>query len=112
MAMIAGYLIDLASVGDLQKDYTPSFYLVVIILSINALCVTKIKVGKNFRYSTFFVINLILSMSLIMKVDYHQEPYDFGKVVLLFRRVRIVMFLFSCITFGILIGTVWQFHLW
>ena len=44
MAIIAGYLIDLASVGQLQKDYTPSFYLVVIILAINAVSVIKIKV--------------------------------------------------------------------
>jgi hypothetical protein len=44
MAIIAGYLIDLASAGQLQKDYTPSFYLVVIILAINAVSVIKIKV--------------------------------------------------------------------
>lgn len=53
MAVIAGYLIDLASVGDLEKDYTPSFYLVVIILSINALSVTKIKVGE--KISSHFI---------------------------------------------------------
>ena len=44
MTVISGYLIDLASVGELEKDYTPSFYLVVIILSINVLAVIKIKV--------------------------------------------------------------------
>ena len=44
MAIIAGYLIDLASVGDLQKDYTPSFYLVVIILAINVISVARIEV--------------------------------------------------------------------
>ena len=47
MAVISGYLIDLASIGDLQKDYTPSFYLVVAILSINVLAVIKIKVQIN-----------------------------------------------------------------
>ena len=44
MSVVSGYLIDLASVGQLEKDYTPSFYLVVIILSINVLSVIKIKV--------------------------------------------------------------------
>ncbi|XP_046440617.1 major facilitator superfamily domain-containing protein 6-like isoform X4 [Daphnia pulex] len=88
MAIIAGYLIDLASAGQLQKDYTPSFYLVVIILAINAVSVIKIK------------------------VDYHQEPYQIKKILILFKNVRVVLFLFSCITFGICIGIVWQFQLW
>lgn len=47
-----------------------------------------------------------------MQVDYHQEPYQFRKVVKLFKDVRILLFLLSCIAFGVCIGTVWQFHLW
>jgi hypothetical protein len=44
MAVIAGYLIDLASAGQLTKNYTPSFYLVGIILAINFFSVIPIKV--------------------------------------------------------------------
>jgi hypothetical protein len=75
MAIIAGYLIDLASVGQLQKDYTPSFYLVVIILAINAVSVIKIKVCtrilKNpfsinyLPFSTFVSSRLTTTKSLI-----------------------------------------------
>ena len=44
MAIISGYLIDLASAGQLTKNYTPSFYLVGIILAINVISVYPIKV--------------------------------------------------------------------
>ena len=43
-AVIAGYLIDLASIGKTMKDYTPSFYLVFILLAINVISVAKIQV--------------------------------------------------------------------
>lgn len=46
-SVIAGLLIDLASMGKTYKDYTPSYYLTVIILAINILAVCRIKVGKN-----------------------------------------------------------------
>ena len=50
-AIIAGYLIDLASIGKAMKDYTPSFYLVFILLAINILSVSKIRV---FRFHICF----------------------------------------------------------
>ena len=43
-AILAGYLIDLASIGKMMKDYTPSFYLVFFLLAINVVSVAKIKV--------------------------------------------------------------------
>ena len=71
MAIIAGYLIDLASVGQLQKDYTPSFYLVVIILAINAVSVIKIKVcprilpfSINYLPFSTFVSSIFVSSRL------------------------------------------------
>jgi len=48
-AIIAGYLIDIASFGKMAKDYTPSFYLVFIILTLNTLAVSPIKVMSNIR---------------------------------------------------------------
>lgn len=44
IAIIAGYLIDVSSVGKNYKDYTSSFVLVFIMLTIDALSVSKIKV--------------------------------------------------------------------
>lgn len=44
MAVISGYLIDLASAGQLTKDYTPAICLTGIILVINCFAVIPIKV--------------------------------------------------------------------
>lgn len=48
MAIFAGYLIDLCSIGKTVKDYTSSFILVFIMLTINAMSVSGIKVGLPF----------------------------------------------------------------
>ena len=53
MAVISGYLIDLASAGQLTKDYTPSFYLVGIILAINFFSVIPIKVLSKLILTQF-----------------------------------------------------------
>lgn len=87
-AIIAGYLIDIASFGKMAKDYTPSFYLVFIILTLNTLAVSPIK------------------------VDYHHEPFSFSKVYSLFNNSRVILFLLGCITFGACIGITWQFLFW
>lgn len=47
MTIVSGYLIDLASGGQLVKNYTPSFYLVAIILGLNAVSVTGIRVRNT-----------------------------------------------------------------
>lgn len=44
MAIVAGYLIDLASMGKAVKDYTSSFILVFIMLTLDAVSVLPIKV--------------------------------------------------------------------
>ncbi|XP_046647849.1 major facilitator superfamily domain-containing protein 6-like isoform X2 [Daphnia pulicaria] len=87
-AIFAGYLIDSVSHGENIKNYTPSFILVFIMLTVNTISVSKIK------------------------IDYRQEPYAFAKVASLFKDVKVVLFLLSCITFGICIGSIWQFLFW
>lgn len=59
MAIFAGYLIDMASLGKTMKDYTPSFILVFIMLSINAISVSKIKVCISSRISVKHLCNNI-----------------------------------------------------
>lgn len=46
-AILAGYLIDMVSLGKMVKDYTPSFYLVFFILAINVVAVARIKVCER-----------------------------------------------------------------
>lgn len=45
LAIISGYLIDLASLGQPVKDYTSSFYLMIGLLALNIICVTRIQVS-------------------------------------------------------------------
>jgi len=86
--IISGYLIDVASAGKPMKDYTPSLYLIIILLVINLLFVSK------------------------MRVEHHETPMVFKRVLCLFKDPRVVLFLFSCVAFGICMGTVWQFLFW
>jgi len=87
-AIISGYLIDVASAGKTMKDYTPSLYLIIILLVIDILFVSR------------------------MRVEHHEAPMVFGKVVGVFKDPKVVLFLLSCIAFGVCIGTVWQFLFW
>jgi len=87
-AIISGYLIDVASTGKPMKDYTPSLYLIIILLVINLLFVFR------------------------MRVEHHEAPMVFKRVLGLFKEAKVVLFLISCVAFGICIGTVWQFLFW
>ncbi len=45
-------------------------------------------------------------------MDYKQEPQAFRKALALFGDVKVLLFLFSCASFGACIGLVWNFLFW
>ena len=49
---------------------------------------------------------------MCLQIEYHQEPLAFQKVLSLFKDVKVLLFFFSCISFGACIALIWQFLFW
>nr|XP_018907870.1 PREDICTED: major facilitator superfamily domain-containing protein 6 [Bemisia tabaci] len=86
ISLIAGPLVDLRSGSQHTKDYSPIFYLCAVLLLIDMLVSSRIKLSQSKLSSN------------ILK--------DVGKLL---RDVRVVVFLFWCIFIGMCAAFVWQF---
>ncbi|KAK7076665.1 hypothetical protein SK128_027152 [Halocaridina rubra] len=87
LVVIAGALIDYASEGDAQKDYTPAFVLTFSILFIDLFVATRLQIEGN-----------------------EKQSGTAGAIARLICEPRIVLFVICCVVVGISTGILWTFQ--
>ncbi|XP_045109294.1 major facilitator superfamily domain-containing protein 6-A-like [Portunus trituberculatus] len=89
LVVITGALIDYASLGQTEKDYTPAFVLSLAILFIDLLAATRLQVeGREKAVAA-----------------------NVGTVVRLVCEPRIVLFILCCVVVGVSTGILWTYQL-
>ncbi|XP_059489344.1 major facilitator superfamily domain-containing protein 6-A isoform X2 [Neocloeon triangulifer] len=88
-SVLAGFLVDEFSQGRTEKDYSVVFYMCLIILSVDFLFCTRLKVSHT-----------QMSASIV---------HDIGRLL---SQLRINIFLLWCITVGLSTGLLWGFLFW
>lgn len=88
LVIITGGLIDYASEGDAEKDYTPAFVLCVAVLFIDLFVASRLHIEGN-----------------------EKQRGTAGSVVRLMCEPRIVLFVLCCVVVGISTGILWTFQL-
>ncbi|XP_021966839.1 major facilitator superfamily domain-containing protein 6 isoform X2 [Folsomia candida] len=88
-SLMAGALVDYRSQGSLIKDYSPCFYIIVVLLLLNFL------------------------VCYYWEVKEEPKPHSLGKSIWeLITNPKIFVFILACIVVGTCTGLLWQFLFW
>lgn len=88
-SMLAGFLVDEFSDGQLRKNYTPVFYLMAAVLLINVFVALQIKDTQ--------------------RIKSHNILHDVGKLLM---DARMIVFIMWCIVVGMCTAVIWNFLFW
>ncbi|XP_075229080.1 major facilitator superfamily domain-containing protein 6-like isoform X2 [Lycorma delicatula] len=88
-SFIAGFLVDEFSSNHVRKDYTPAFYVMAVLLTLDILVSVQIKDAQ--------------------RIKSHNIVRDVGKLLM---DARIVIFMLWCIVGGMCTAVIWNFLFW